>query len=278
MDSHTGDDRAARYQTIALHALARLTAGDILPKTVHRLRTHLRRLQAYLELVGEDRNARIMAKCVSRLSSLRTLQVFERYLSRQGAPKSDVRKVKDRIRARRARLDRKHAYRKIEQCVRRHALPPTPTAPDWMATRMEGLRRLHAHGLQDLILKATANPRRKTLHELRLTIKSIRYQEEWALSQAYARPQLVRWLKRVQSVLGEYEELAQFRKLARRLTLKSSAAIVKDWRRARRRARALPEQLTGVIEALAGRRLRLLASEPRSSGIPTRKLRRAASQ
>lgn len=271
------DDRAARYQTVALHALARLSGGDIRPKTVHRLRTHLRRLQAYLELVGEDRNAQIMAKCVSRLSPLRTLQVFERYLARLGASKSDVRRIKDRIRRRRANLDRKQVYRKIERRVRRHALPPTPASPDWMAGRMERLRREHAKTLHDLITEARANPQRKTLHALRLTIKSTRYQEEWALDQAYARPDLVSWLKRAQSVLGDYEERAQFRKLARTLGLKSYAKIVKDWRRARTRARALPARLTGMIEELAGRRLRLLVSQPPSSSSPLRKFRRVVS-
>ncbi len=257
------DDRAARYQTVALHTLAKLSAGDIRPKTVHRLRTHLRRLQAYLELVGEDRNAEMMANCVSRLSRFRTLQAFDRYVTRLPASASDVRKIKDCIRKERAKLDRKQVYRRIERRVRRHALPPTPASLDWMAERMEKLRREHAKSLHDLISEATANPRRKTLHALRLKIKAIRYQEEWALNQAYARPEIVSWLKRAQSVLGDYEERAQFRKLARTLDLKSYARIIKDWRRARTRARTLPTKLTGIIRALAGRGLRLV--EP---GLP----------
>ena len=128
---------------------------------------------------------------------------------------------------------------------------------------MEKLRREHAKSLHDLISEAIANPRRKTLHALRLTIKSIRYQEEWALSQAYARPEIVNRLKRAQSVLGDYEERAQFRKLARTLVLKSYARIMKDWRCARTRARTLPTKLTGIISSLAGRGLRLV--EP---GLP----------
>ncbi|MEK6617952.1 MAG: hypothetical protein AABY90_04580, partial [Nitrospirota bacterium] len=190
----------------------------------------------------------------------------------------DVRRIKDRIRRRRANLDRTQVYRKIERRVRRHALPPTPASPDWMAGRMERLRREHAKTLHDLITEARANSQRKTLHALRLTIKSTRYQEEWALDQAYARPDLVSWLKRAQSVLGDYEERAQFRKLARTLGLKSYAKIVKDWRRARTRARALPARLTGMIEELAGRRLRLLVSQPPSSSSPLRKLRRVVSR
>ena len=252
------DDRASRYQTVALQALAKLSAGDIRPKTVHRLRTHLRRLQAYLELVGEDRNAEIMANCASRLSSFRTLQVFERYLIRLRASPSDIRKVKNCIRKKRVKLDRAQVYLKIERRVRRHALPPTPASPDWMAERMEKLRREHAKALHELISEATASPRRKALHALRLKIKPIRYQEEWALDQAYARPEIVNRLKRAQSVLGDYEECAQFRKLARTLDLKSYAKIIKDWRRARTRARTLPTKLTDIISALAGRGLQLV--------------------
>ena len=111
-----------------------------------------------------------------------------------------------------------------------------------MADRMEKLRREHAESLHERISEATANPRRKTLHALRLKIKPIRYQEDWALDQAYARPEIVSRLKRAQSVLGDYEERAQFRKLARTLHLKSYARILKDWRRAKTRARTLPAQ------------------------------------
>jgi len=269
------DDRAARYQTVALHALAKLSAGDVRPKTVHRLRTHLRRLQAYLELVGEDRNAEIMANCASRLSSFRTLQVFERYLTRLRAAPSDIRKVKDCIRKKRVKLDRSQVYLKIERRVRRHALSPTPASPDWMADRMEKLRREHAESLHERISEATANPRRKTLHALRLKIKPIRYQEDWALDQAYARPEIVSRLKRAQSVLGDYEERAQFRKLARTLHLKSYARILKDWRRAKTRARTLPAKLTGLIDALAGRGLRLVESPLPPNLATSQELRRA---
>ena len=272
------DDRSARYQTVALHALAKLSAGDVRPKTVHRLRVHLRRLQAYLELVGEDRNAEIMANCASRLSPFRTLQVFERYLTRLRAAPSDIRKVKDCIRKKRVKLDRRQVYLKIERRVRRHALPPTPASPNWMADRMEKLRREHAKSLHELISEAIANPRRETLHALRLKIKPIRYQEEWALDQAYARPEIVGRLKRAQSVLGDYEERAQFRKLAGTLHLKSYGKIIKDWRRARTRARTLPTKLTGMIDALAGRGLRLVESGLPPNRATAQALRRATAR
>lgn len=262
----TGPDRASRYRTTVLHALALLAAGDRRAKTLHRLRTHLRRLQAYLELVGEEENAAIMARCVSRFSRLRTLQVFEPYLDHVGAPGRDRRLVQVRIRAWQRRLNDNHTYRKVERLVKHHAFPPTPAASDWMDRRIIALRPMHADRLQDLIAKTEAEPRRKPLHALRLTIKSIRYQEEWALGTPYARPDLVAWLKQAQAVLGEYEDLAQFRKLATKLRLKSQPTIDKDWHRARDRARAMPGHLHERIGALAAGQLRLL---PSRQSLPT---------
>lgn len=257
-EQRVGQDRASRYRTVALHTLASLSAGDHRPKTLHRLRTHLRRLQAYLELVEEEENAAIMARCVSRFSRLRTLQVFEPYLDHLRAPGRDRRLVHARIRALQRRLKDKHTYRKVERLVEHHALPPTPASPDWMGRRIIALRRIHADRLRELIAQADAKPRRKTLHTLRLMIKSIRYQEEWALGEPYARPDLVAWLKHAQTVLGEYEDRAQFRKLAAKLKLKSQASIERDWHRARKRARSLPAHVHERIDTLATTRLRLL--------------------
>lgn len=261
----TTQDWAVRYRATVLHTLALLAAGDRRPKTLHRLRTHLRRLQAYLELVGEEENAAIMARCVSRFSRLRTLQVFKPYLDHLGAPGRDRRLVHEQIQAVQRRLKDKHTYRKVERLVEHHALPPTPTSSDWMGRRIIALRRMHADRLRKLIAKTEAEPRRKPLHTLRLTIKFIRYQEEWALGEPYARPDLVAWLKHAQTVLGEYEELAQFRKLTAKLALTSQASVERDWRRARKRARALPARIQERIEALTSKRLRLLLPRPPSA-------------
>lgn len=270
------DERAARYQAVSLNALASLSSGDRSPQALHRLRTHLRRLQAYLELVGEGQNAEIVSECVSRLSPLRTLHVFEQYLTRLDAPESDLWIIRDRIRTTFAKLEQKDALWKIEHHVRWRALPAVPANPNWMMERLHGLRQANAVALRQRAAKAAANPRRKTLHALRLRIKSIRYQEEWALDQPYARPDLVRRLKRVQSVLGRYEERAQFRKLARAHDLESYTQIVKGWRRARTRARAIPLELNGVIEELSGRRLRLVGPESQAGNVSHSNLRRAA--
>jgi CHAD domain-containing protein len=260
IENRPGDDRAARYRAVVFHALERLSQGDDRSKTLHRLRTHLRRLQAYLELVGEASNAKVMADCVSRLSPLRTLHVFERYLSRADAPRSDLRLVRKRIRKRLARLRRRQVYREIDRLVREHALPPTPTLVGWMANRLAELRQANMDGLRTLVQEAQAKPKRKRLHQLRLKIKSVRYQEEWALGRPGERPDMVGWLKHAQSVLGEYEERAQFRRLARKLALKSVARVEQDWRRARKRARVLPAHLAELLEGIARGRVRLLGS------------------
>lgn len=263
-EPNLAEDRPARYRAVVLQALARLSGGDTGAATLHRARTHLRRLQAYLELVGEERNADRIARCVVRLSKLRTLQVFEGYLSMFDAPRSDRKAVKRRLRASRDKLERVHTYAAIERIVRRHALPPTSGNPDWLAERMRAARHAHAEALRQLTTEVGAKPRRKTLHRLRLLIKSIRYQEEWALDRPYAMPALVRRLKHVQAVLGDYEDLVQFRKLARSMDLRSSAMIKKQWRKARTRARALPAHLVAYLGMTAGPRIRLVDSRQAS--------------
>ena len=260
-------DTAGRYQAIVLHDLNSLASEDTRPKTLHRLRTHLRRLQAYLELVGEEANAKLIADCVSRFSPLRTLQVLDAYLAKLEAPDSDLQAVLDRIQARRERLARTHVYRDVERLVRRHAIPPVPVGQEWLAQRMNHLRELNGIALRELALKASEQPRRKTLHLLRLKIKSVRYQEEWALHEASARPDMVAWLKHAQSVLGEYEERVQFRKLGRKLKLTCTKLIERDWRRARRRARALPAKLIEKLKTFSPTGLRLVKSDRLDSGV-----------
>ncbi|HYM38084.1 MAG TPA: CHAD domain-containing protein [Nitrospiraceae bacterium] len=240
-------DRPAHYRAVVLHALERLSDGDTRPKTLHRARTNLRRLQAYLELVGEHRNADSIAGCVTRLSKLRTLQVFERYLSKLGAPRFDLKAVKRHFRARQKKLQQKHVYTMIERIVRRQGLQSTQANPAWLAERMQIVRKAHAGALRRLTAEAGIKPRRKMLHQLRLLIKSIRYQEEWALEHPPARSGLIQQLKYAQTVLGDYEDLAQFRKLARALDLRSAEAIDNAWEKARRRARAL---LACLVERL----------------------------
>ncbi len=256
------DQTAARYQTLILQALAGLSQGDTRSRTLHRLRIYLRRLQAYLQIIGADLNAEMIDKCVSCLSRLRTWQVLDRYVKRLNASRSDLRKVRDRVETTRLKLGEKDAYGQIKTLLLTYTSPSALAGSTPANHRLAALRTGNAEDLAQLIERASVKPRRKRLHALRLKIKTIRYQEEWVLREADARPRLVEQLKHAQDVLGDYEDMAEFRKLARRLRLDCQKKIARDWRRARQRARALPPQLRLVNDALAGRHLRLVRSKP----------------
>ena len=261
-------DLARKYRTVVLAALSRLAQGDTRPKTLHRLRTHLRRLQAYAELIGETANAKLMADCVSHFSPLRTLDVLESYLTKHGAPVADLVRVRLRATAKRRKLRRNRIYRKVEGLVIRHAVPPAPGLRDWLGVRMFDLRDVNNLELRRLAITAAEDISRKTLHELRLKIKSVRYQEEWVIHEAYGAPEFVQWLKLAQKTLGDYEERGQFRKLARKLRLDSMEQIERDWNRGRKRARALPAELLEKVSPVVERRLRLVKSDREESRLP----------
>lgn len=254
MPSLSVDAQAARYQSIVLRALASLANGNRRAETLHRVRVHLRRLQAYLELLGKDEDAAILSRCVSRFSRLRTLQVFRGYLARIGAPKTDREKVDKLIELAVDKLRDKKDYDKVERLVWRHALAAEPTDAGWLDRRFAALAHLHLTALEELLAAASKKPRRKRLHALRLRIKSIRYQEEWGFGRDPGKARFVDRLKDAQTVLGKYEELAEFKKLGKKLELESYPQIVKDWRRARKRARAVPDRLDWLLKRLAMRR------------------------
>ncbi len=262
-EPNLAEDRPARYREVALTALARLSGGETDAATVHRARTNLRRLQAYFELVGEDRPAASIARCVTRLSKLRALQVLAHYLKTQHSPRSDRKAVRRRLRARRKQLARDRVYAGIERIVRRQTLPSTPTDLMRLTELMQAARNAHADALRRFITEAGPRAKRKALHRIRLLIKSIRYQEEWALGRPFARPVLIRRLKHAQRVLGNYEDFVHFRKLARSLNLRSLPAITKAWRKARARARALPATLWALAGQIAGSPVLLVGNERR---------------
>lgn len=261
-ESNFPRDRPARYRTVALKALARLSGGGTDAATLHRARTHLRRLQAYLELVGEDRQAASIAECVARASKVRTLQVFAQYLKMHEAPRSDRKAVRRRLHAVRDKLARAGVYRVIEREARGIELPSIPTDPAWLAGRMEEARDAYVRMLRRFAAKAGSKAGRKMLHRLRLQTKSMRYQEEWAQGQPFARPGPVRSLKHAQKILGDYEDMVHFRKLARSMDLRSASTINKAWRKARARARALPATL--LAQAATD-----LTSRVRSGAVPS---------
>ncbi len=241
-------DRPTRSYRIVRDMLDELGEGSLGSKSLHRLRIHLRRLQALHELIGDVTAAHALSEAVSRFSKLRTLQVFVKYLKDQNAPKSDRQQIRRLIQKHRRRLLAKGVYRQTRQVVRQYALPPIPAHARWLTDRLNGQRAIVLSRLRGMALAASTHPRRRQLHALRLCIKSLRYQEECGFGHAGAQPQLVHALKDAQAALGAYEEQAQFRKLARRLTLLSASQVERDFRRARKLARALPHQLVATLQ------------------------------
>ena len=246
---------AAAYQATVLRLIRHAMAGDGTADTIHSIRTHCRRLQALLELCNNRDRAAVMARTVSRLSRLRALQVFRQYLMKIEAPESDITAVEAWIVERERKLTRAQTYRKIEQAVWKQALPMI-TPPDLsLKHRLEVLRHEHERVLTRLIEKAMEKPRRTRLHALRLALKTIRYQTEWLPGQAATKQDGLKRIKQVQALLGRYEEMADFRRWGKRLNLTVQACIERDWKRARRRARRVPEELAWLLDALAAGRL-----------------------
>jgi hypothetical protein len=235
-----------RYQKDVLKTLVQLSQGALRRSAVHYLRTRLRRLQALLELSGNERGAVKLARSTSRLSPLRTWQVFEQYLRRAGAPASDLRKVRSARRGAEREIARKQVLRRIHRRLARLGAPQAVRP----VHRFTMAHAAHARTLHTLMEQASHRPRRKILHVLRLTIKTIRYQEELAAQFGWSDLSLLNQLREVQTVLGRYEERAQFRKLARKLNLRSVIAIGKDWRAARKEARIVPARLPELVHLL----------------------------
>src|SRR5438093_8979954 len=83
------EKHVTKVRTRALAFARALLKPPFHSETVHRLRTHLRRLQAYAEFLQRPRIAARLADCVSWLSDLRTLYVFQQFLRRRGASAPD---------------------------------------------------------------------------------------------------------------------------------------------------------------------------------------------
>jgi CHAD domain-containing protein len=213
------------------------------PETEHRLRTHLRRLQAYAEFLQRPRIAARLAECVSWLSDLRALYVFQQYLRRRRASVPD-----------RSRVDR--AVRDEERAVARAGYPEAirtrlaglsitrmrrPSA--FLAERLASLSRDRAVRLDTALRGLSPEATRKELHRLRLLIKSLRYQEEIAFEAGCGNSKTVAALKRLQRTLGDYCDRDQFRRLARKLDLACRSEMKKEYRRYRQRARAAVRKL-----------------------------------
>jgi CHAD domain-containing protein len=242
---------AAHYQTTILGLVRPMIAGRCQSDALHTVRTHCRRLQALLELCGDDERARLMAENVRRLSKLRAIQVFQQYLAKIEAPQDDTEAVDAWVDKQALKLRRAQVYQHIEEAVWRHALPTITRLDESLKNKLEDLRHAQEKNLTGLIQAAIDTPRRKRLHALRLALKTIRYQTEWLPGRQEAKQALVKRIKRMQAVLGRYEEMAEFRRWAEKRDLTVLERIQKDWKRARKRARAVPAELGWLVDAMA---------------------------
>lgn len=229
--------QAVRQQLAALSKRRTIDAEDL-----HRLRIALRRMQAWLELVGDTGSAETLGEQMSALSPLRALHVLEQWLVRRRAYASDLRKVRRSSRSIAKRLLANRTMTTIRQ---------TLGAMDWAGglggDTASKTWRIHRKRLRHLLRLIREDPTRKRLHRLRLAIKTIRYQMEWLNLRGTRGRRTAEALRSAQRCLGQYEDLASFRDLAKRLELRSRRRIRKHLRRARREARRLANDLDWLM-------------------------------
>ncbi|TAL11091.1 MAG: CHAD domain-containing protein [Nitrospirae bacterium] len=244
------EKRAALYYDHAVGFARALRTPPFHPETVHRLRTHLRRLQAYAELLQRPKTASSLAKGVTRLSRLRTLDVFHRYLRRRRGAAEDSRRVAWALREEETKVAHAGYVEAIRTLLERTSLARMRRPDDFLEVRFESLNREHADRLRATLRGLSAEAKRKELHRLRLLVKAFRYQEEIALETSWGSPQAVAALKRLQRTLGDYCDRDQFRRLAKKMKLACRVEMQKEYRRYRKRARAAVRRL-GLPETAA---------------------------
>jgi len=244
------EKRAALYYDHAVGFARALKKPPFPPETVHWLRTHLRRLQAYAELMQRPQAVSSLTKGVTWLSRLRTLNVFHRYLRRRRRDAEDVRRVAWALRAEEAKVVHAGHVEAIRTLLEKTSLARMRRPDDVLAMRLESLGREHADRLNAALGGLSAEAKRKELHRLRLLVKSLRYQEEIILETPWGSRPSVAALKRLQRTLGDYCDRDQFRRLARKMKLACRGEMQKEYRRYRKLVRAAVRK-PGLLEACA---------------------------
>ena len=239
---------ALAYQSTVLQLVGRLISEEEPPEVVHAIRTHIRRLQALLELYGDADNARLMARKVRRLSKLRALQVFRQYLITIDACPSDLALVDARIHKQVQKLRQAAAYEKIAQAVRDYAIPSATESDLFLLERLESVRHDHQQRCRRLIEAARDSPTRKRLHALRLRLKTIRYQREWFAQQT---DRIGRFSNNSFACRGCWEHTKSLiSRWGKRLSATVQKQIRKEWKKSRKRARAASGDLSWLRRAL----------------------------
>jgi CHAD domain-containing protein len=234
---------AAQYLALALRFANALQGPPYPPETVHKLRTHLRRLQAYAEFSERPVAAARLDHCVKWLSGLRALDAFRRSLRRRGAEAQDLRRVDEASREEEQAVAQAGYLDAIRAVLAGLSLARIRRPAAFMTARLTSLGRVHAARLTDALSALSPEATRKELHRLRLLVKSLRYQEEIAQNTAWGNPRRLAALQRLQRTLGDYCDLDQFRRLAKQMGLVCKNEIKKEYRRCRTRARAAVRKL-----------------------------------
>ena len=230
-----------------LRALTTLSGLQrIHPEFLHRLRIDLRRLEAWLALQERNRLAEKLNLSLAPLSPLRTLHVLEAWLVRHKAPSTDIRKVRTAS----SRLTRQLARNQVAESIKREVEKVGRLQLDPSPSRRRKIWEQHEDYLARLLRTLRQKPKRKQLHDLRLRLKRIRYQLEQLPPHDLLERRFLTHLRQAQNTLGIYEERVAFKKLAKELDLSIRTALVKRWKRARKRARALPEEMDWLLSCL----------------------------
>ncbi|HEV3039779.1 MAG TPA: CHAD domain-containing protein [Candidatus Angelobacter sp.] len=204
----------------------KLRAG-ISPKKVHRLRTTIRRIESFVDLSGSKlghKHKEILEELTDlrkRAGRVRNFDVQVRLLGSiaNGSTISDRRILVQIFKAKRERqsrrlssmlkkLDKAELVGRLEKLIGKTNLPGNSLGPIDPLERAKGqLLSLIAEvpGSEDL------KPRR--LHELRISLKKIRYTIELAEASA-AREHLLETLKSVQDAIGEWHDWENLVKIA----------------------------------------------------------------
>ena len=237
------EKRAALYHDRAMAYARALKKPPFHPETVHRLRTHLRRLQAYAEFMQRPKAASSLAKCVTWLSRLRTLDVCLRFLRRRRGDADDLRRVAWVLKEEGAMVAHAGRLDAIRAVLAKTMVARLSRPDDFLAMRLESLSREHADRLNTALRGLSLKAKRKELHCLRLLVKSLRYQEEIALDTSWGNPRSMAALKRLQRTLGDFCDRDQFRRLAKKMKLACLGEMKMEYRLHRKRARTAVRRL-----------------------------------
>ena len=248
------EKRAAEYLARAKVFARALRKPPFHPETVHRLRTHLRRLQAYAEFLQRPIVAARLAQSVTWLSRLRTLDVFCHHLRRRKASAKDLRQVAWALKEEALMVAYAGRLEAIRSMLAKMTLARMRRPVAFVENRLSALRGETSERLAAALRKLSPEATRKELHRLRLLVKSLRYQEEIALETAWGDPRRMAAFKRLQRTLGDYCDRDQFRRLAKKLNLACRGELKKEYRQYQEKAREAVRKLGPPEEPASGLR------------------------